>query len=44
MAYKCADNLAPEYLRAKFKKRSSVHNRTTCNNEKYEIPSFRSAT
>ena len=34
MAYKCASNLAPEYLCAKFKKRSSVHNRTTRNNEK----------
>ncbi|CAH3030728.1 unnamed protein product [Porites evermanni] len=28
----------------KFKKRSSVHNRTTRNNEKFEIPLFRSAT
>ena len=44
MAYKCASNLAPEYLCAKFKKRSSVHNRTTRNNEKFEIPLFRSAT
>ena len=44
MAYKCANNLAPEYLCAKFKKRSSVHNRTTRNNEKFEIPLFRSAT
>ena len=44
MAYKCANNLAPEYLCAKFKKRSSVHNRTTRNNEKFEIPSFRSGT
>ena len=43
-AYKCASNLAPEYLCTKFKKRSSVHNRTTCNNEKFEIPLFRSAT
>ena len=37
-------NLAPEYLCAKFKKRSSVRNRTTRNNEKFEIPLFRSAT
>ena len=44
MAYKCANNLAPKYLCAKFKKRSSVHNRTTRNNDKWEIPSFRSAT
>ena len=44
MAYKCANNLAPEYLCAKFKKRSSAHNRTTRNNDKFEIPSFRSAT
>ena len=44
MAYKCASNLAPEYLCTKFKKRSSVHNRTTRNNEKFEIPLFRSAT
>ena len=44
MAYKCASNLAPKYLCAKFKKRSSVHNRTTRNNEKFEIPLFRSAT
>ena len=44
MAYKCANNLAPEYLCVKFKKRSSVHNRTTRNNDKFEIPSFRSAT
>ena len=43
-AYKCANNLAPEYPCAKFKKRSSVHNRTTRNNDKFEIPSFRSAT
>ena len=43
MAYKCASNLAPEYLCAKFKKRSSVHNPTR-NNEKFEIPLFRSAT
>ena len=41
MAYKCANNLALEYLCAKFKKRSSVHNCTTRNNEKFEIPSFR---
>ena len=44
MAYKCANDLAPEYLCAKFKKRSSVHNRKTRNNEKFEISSFRSAT
>ena len=44
MAYKCANNLAPEYLCAKFKKRSSAHNRTTRDNENFEIPSFRSAT
>ena len=44
MAYKCASNLAPEYLCTKFKKRSSVHNRTTRNNEKFEIPLFRLAT
>ena len=44
MAYKCANNLASEYLCAKFKKRSSVHNRITRNNDKFEIPSFRSAT
>ena len=37
MAYKCANNLAPE-------KRSSVHNRITRKNEKFEIPSFSSAT
>ena len=34
MAYKCASNLAPEYLCTKFKKRSSVHNRTTRNNDR----------
>ena len=39
-----ANNLAPEYLCAKFKKGSSVHNRTTRNNDKFEIPSCRSAT
>ena len=39
-----ANNFGPEYLCAKFKKRSSVHNRTTRNNDKFEIPSFRSAT
>ena len=44
IAYKCANNLAPEYLCANFKKRSSVHNRTTHNNEKFEIPLSRSAT
>ena len=32
MAYKCANNLAPDYLWIKFKKRSAVHDRTTCNN------------
>ena len=37
-------NLAPEYLCAKLKKRSSIHNRTTRNNDKFEIPSFRSAS
>lgn len=44
IAYKCVNNLAPEYLCAKFKKRSSVHNRITRNNEKFEIPLFKSAT
>ena len=38
MAYKCANNLAPDYLWIKFKKRSAVHDRTTCNNNKLHIP------
>ena len=31
MAYKCANNSAPDYLCIKFKKRSAVHDRTTRN-------------
>ena len=40
MAYKCTNNLAPEYLCIKFKKRSSVHDRATRNNmySKLHIP------
>ena len=41
MAYKCANNLAPDYLCTKFKKRSSVHDRSTRNNNKLHIPLYR---
>ena len=37
IAYKCANNLAPEYLCVKFKKRWSVHDRATCNNNKLTL-------
>ena len=41
MAYKCANSLAPDYLCIKFKKRSSVHDRATRNNNKFHIPLYR---
>ena len=41
MAYKCANNLAPDYFCTKFKKRSSVHDRSTRNNNKLHIPLYR---
>ena len=44
MVYKCINNLAPDYLCTKFKKRSSVHNHTTRNNSKLQIPLFKSAS
>ena len=41
MAYKCANNLAPDYLCIKFKKRSSVHDCATRNNNKLQIPLYK---
>ena len=41
MAYKCANNLTPDYLCINFKKRSSVHDRATSNNNKFHIPLYR---
>ena len=41
MAYKCANNLAPDYLCMKLKKRSAVHDRTTRNNIKLHIPLYK---
>ena len=43
MVYKCVNNLAPEYLCTKFKKRSFVHNRTNRNNNKLQIPLLKSS-
>ena len=40
MAYKCANNVAPHYLCMKFKKRSSVHDRLTRNNNTLHIPLY----
>ena len=44
MAYKCANNLAPDYLCIEFKKRSAVHDRTTRNNNKLHIPLFKTCS
>ena len=44
MQFRCTGSFKCANKCAKFKKRSSVHNRTTRNNEKFEIPLFRSAT
>ena len=44
MAYKCANNLAPDYLCIKFKKRSAVHDRTTRNNKKLHIPLYKTCS
>ena len=41
MAFKCVSNLAPDYLCTKFKKRSSVHDRPTRNNNKLQIPLYK---
>ena len=41
MAYKCANNLVPDYLCIKLKKRSSVHDRVTCYNNKLQIPLYK---
>ena len=44
MALKCIKGLAPPSLCNKFTTRSQVHNRNTRNNDKLNIPFFRSAT
>ena len=44
MAFKCIKGLAPPSLCNKFTTRSQVHNRNTRNNDKLNIPFFRSAT
>ena len=44
MVYKCINNLAPDYLCTKFTKRCSIHNYTTRNNSKLQIPLFKSAS
>ena len=41
MACKCANNLAPDYLCIKSKKRSPVYDRATRNNNKLHIPLYR---
>jgi len=41
MAYKNGNNLAPDYLCMKFKKRSSVHDRATRNNNKLQVPLYK---
>ena len=41
MAYKCANNLAPDYLCIKFNKRSPVHDPATRNNNKLQIPLYK---
>ena len=41
MAFKCVNNLAPDYLCIKFRKRSSVHDRPTRNNNKLQIPLYK---
>ena len=41
MAFKCVNNLAPDYLCIKFIKRSSVHDRLTRNNNKLQIPLYK---
>ena len=44
MAFKCIKGLAPPSLCNKFTTRSQVHSRNTRNNDKLNIPFFRSAT
>ena len=44
MAFKCIERLAPTSLCNKFTTRSQVHTRNTRNNDKLNIPFFRSAT
>ena len=44
MAFKCIKGLAPPTLCNKFTTRSQVHTRNTRNNDKLNIPFFRSAT
>ena len=44
MAYKCANNLAPDYLRINLKKRLTVHDRTTRNNNKLHIPLYKTCS
>ena len=44
MTYKCINNLAPDYLCDKLRKRSSVHNRRTRKHDSLQIPFFKSAT
>ena len=43
LAFQVLKGLAPDYLAKKFKTRSEIHNRDTCNKNKTDIPSYRTA-
>ena len=41
LIFKCMNGLAPEYLSSMFTLRSEIHNRSTRNNDKLQIPMCR---
>ena len=43
LAFQVLKGLAPDYLAKKFKTKSEIHNRDTCNKNKTDIPSYRTA-
>ena len=43
LAFQVLKGLAPDYLAKKFKTRSEIHNRDTCNKNKTDILSYRTA-
>ena len=43
LTHKCLNNLAPDYLCNKFKKRSSIHNCKTHTHNSLQIPLFKTA-
>ena len=43
MAYKCANNLATDFLCNKLQKRTTIHDRATRHSNKLQIPFYRSA-